>query len=116
MRGPYGPPKEALFLLASRAARHMSGSTGRDSRSATSKRGRGQIAASFAEGKSRVVGSPAHGLELEVAFVQPRNLADHGVVLALRESQDVILEDISSRDRLSPALSDDDILTLTQSE
>ncbi len=25
-RGPYGPPKEALFLLASRAARHMSGS------------------------------------------------------------------------------------------
>ena len=26
MRGPYGPPKEALFLLASRAARHMSGS------------------------------------------------------------------------------------------
>src|SRR5208337_93472 len=31
MRGPYGPPKEALFLLASRAARHMSGSTGRNS-------------------------------------------------------------------------------------
>src|SRR5271157_1884717 len=29
MRGPYGPPKEALFLLASRAARHMSGSSGR---------------------------------------------------------------------------------------
>ena len=28
MRGPYGPPKEALSLLASRAARHMSGSPG----------------------------------------------------------------------------------------
>ena len=31
MHGPYGPPKEALFLLASREARHMSGSTGRNS-------------------------------------------------------------------------------------
>ena len=46
--------------------------------------------ASLAEDQPGVAGAAAHGLELEVIVVLPGDLADHRVVLALGQGQDVV--------------------------